>query len=111
MIKYSVREIYVIFLLFRKKNLALNCPLTKSKLIKTILPGIYNFYKGKKEIYPGENHIWSSAFGSWNRQTILISFLVGDDRDSLQLPFDSRTYFFELPRFRCQYLDVHSFKS
>lgn len=86
MIKYSVRGIYIIFPIQKKKT-ALNSPLTKRKLIKTFLLGIYNFYKGKNDIYPGENHICSSAFESWNHQTILISLLVGVDSNSLGFLF------------------------
>lgn len=56
------------FLYSEKYDPALNHPLTKSKLIKTILPGIYSFFKGKNDIYLGENHIWSSEFRSWNHQ-------------------------------------------
>lgn len=58
MIKYSVRGSYVIFFSYSEKcDPALNHPLTKRKLIKTILPGIYSFFKGKNDIYLGEIHI------------------------------------------------------
>lgn len=100
------RWIYVISQCSGKKISPLHYSLTKSKLIKTILPRIYYFYKGKNDIYPGKKiTLEKSAFGSWNCG-ILISRLVGDDSDSLQLSFDSTTFvlFFELPRFRSPYL-------
>lgn len=92
MIKYCVRGNYVTSHYSVKKYPPLPCSLTKSKLIKTILPGIHNFYKGKNDIYPGENYIWESAFGSWNLGIILISLLGRDDSESLQLPFDCRAF-------------------
>lgn len=85
-------EEFMWFLIIQEKNLSLHCSLTKSKFIKTILPGIHNFNKDKNDIYQGGNYIWKSALGSWNRGIILISLLVGGDSASLQVPCDSRAF-------------------